>query len=108
MVSVHELRPSDINVIAALGDSITVSNYVLKNLTASLIYAALSNNNCGILRMFCGVEVETTLHIQRIRFAQSTFPLHFQAGYGLGAESVVEVLVKNRGESWRCVLETNQ
>ncbi|KAI0237111.1 Phospholipase B1, membrane-associated [Lamellibrachia satsuma] len=43
--TVHELRPSDINVIAAMGDSIT-------------------------------------------------------AGHGLGAESIVDVLVKNRGESW--------
>ncbi|KAI0237112.1 Phospholipase B1, membrane-associated [Lamellibrachia satsuma] len=43
--TVHELRPSDVNVVAAMGDSVT-------------------------------------------------------AGYGLGADNVLEVLVQNRGESW--------
>ena len=37
-LTVHALRPSDIKVIAALGDSITVGNHPLKNFLTIFIY----------------------------------------------------------------------
>lgn len=82
--SVHALRPGDVKVVGTIGDSLSVSNFCVKN----------------ILQIIHFVKIAKNSSLARFLISLSQLSSTLQAGNGAKARNFFELILEYRGQAF--------